>query len=199
MLCQRISIQLSLFCAIGSSLFSAIAANSPALAIVKNVEWQPFVAQVRRVIEAADYLGSPLSAADKKTLEAAFQKSGTDEPGEAIQRVLDRYCLFGVNINPESRVKVAPGPAKPELVEKGWRQFLVKVHNEAGVTAELRTVSPNALSLYEAGWGGTPSDKVYRKRGDAAQPNPAELWLDLQMFGKQPLREQLSGLNLEYR
>jgi hypothetical protein len=169
------------------------------LAIVKDVELQPLVAQVRRVIEATDYLGSPLSAADKKTLEAAFKKSGADEASEAIQRVLDRYCLFGVNINPESRVKVAPGPAKPELVEKGWRQFLVKVHNEAGVTAALTTVSPNALSVFESGSASTSSDKAYRKRGESSQPNPAELWLDLQMATKQPLREQLSGLNLEYR
>jgi hypothetical protein len=96
-------------------------------------------------------------------------------------------------------VKVAPGPAKPELVEKGWRQFLVKVHNEAGVTAELRTVSPSALSLFDSGSASTASDKAYRKRGDSAQPKLAELWLDLQMFDKQPLREQLSGLKLEYR
>src|SRR3989441_1840352 len=199
MLCRRITIHLSLFCAITSSLCSAFAADSPTLPIVKNVELQPLVAQVRRVIEAADYLGSPLSASDRKTLEAAFNKSDADEGSEAIQRVLDRYCLFGVNINPESRVKVAPGPAKPELVEKGWRQFLVKVHNEAGVTAELRTVSPNALSLFDSGSASTSSEKAYRKRGDSSQPNPAELWLDLQMFNKQPQREQLSGLNLEYR
>ena len=199
MLCRRTSIHLSLFCAISSSLCSAFAADSPTLPIVKNVELQPLVAQVRRVMEAVDYLGSPLSAADRKTLEAAFKKSAADEAGEAIQHVLDNYCLFGVNINPESRVKVAPGPARPELVEKGWRQFLLKVHNEAGVTAELRTASPNALSLFDSGSASTSSDKAYRKRGDSSQSNPAELWLDLQMFNKQPLRDQLSGLNLEYR
>jgi hypothetical protein len=195
----RIPIQFSLFCVISRSLCSAFAADSPTLPIVKDVELQPLVAQVRRLIEAADYLGSPLSAADNAKLEAAFKESGADEASEAIQRVLDGYCLFGVNINPESRVKVAPGPAKPELVEKGWRQFLVKVHNEAGVTAELRTVSPSALSLFDSGSASTASDKAYRKRGDSAQPKLAELWLDLQMFNKQPLREQLSGLKLEYR
>src|SRR6266496_3164902 len=199
MLCRRVSIHLSLFCAISRPLCSAFAAESPNLPTIKNVELQPLVAQVRRVIEATDYLGSPLNAADKKTLEASFKKSDGDEASVAIQRVLDRYCLFGVNINPESRVKVAPGNAKPELVEKGWRQFLVKVHNEAGVTADLRTLSPNALSLFDSGSASTSSDKAYRKRGESSHPNPAKLWLDLQMFNKQPLREQLSGLNLEYR
>ncbi len=57
---------------------------------------------------------------------------------EKIQEVLDPLCLAGVSVNPESRVKVQTGPAAKELVEQGWRVFLVKVHNEAGVTAALR-------------------------------------------------------------
>jgi hypothetical protein len=99
-----------------------------------------------------------------------------------IQKILDRHCLTGVNINPESRVKVQEGPAKPELMEQGWRSFLVKVQNEAGVTAVLAVESPNAGKL-----AGTPEGMVGRR------------WLDLQMFNKQPMRERLSGLEVEYR
>jgi len=181
------------------AVFRTGVAESAALPIVKDVELQPLGAQVRRVIEAAEYLGAPISAADKHALETALNNADANFATDAIQRVLDRYCLFAVNINPESRVKVAVGPAKPELVEKGWRQFLVKVRNEAGVTAELRAVSPNALSLYEGGWGSTPSDKAYSKQGTSPPSNARELWLDLQMFNQQPLHEQLSGLGLEYR
>ena len=43
-------------------------ALAAALPIVSEVEWQPFVAQVRRLIEATDYLGAPFSAADKVAL-----------------------------------------------------------------------------------------------------------------------------------
>ena len=43
-----------------------------------------------------------------------------------------------MGINPESRVQVKAGGAPKELMEQGWRMFLVKVHNEAGVTAVLR-------------------------------------------------------------
>ena len=39
-------------------------------------------------------------------------------------------------------MSVVEGPAKKELVQQGWRTFLVKVHNEAGVTAELQLESP---------------------------------------------------------
>ena len=47
-----------------------------------------------------------------------------------LEAVLDRYVLAVVAINPESRVKVTPGPARRELVEAGTRLFLVKVLNE---------------------------------------------------------------------
>ena len=37
--------------------------------------------------------------------------------------------------------------AKPELVEGGWRTFLVKVRNQAGATGSLRVTSPNARQV----------------------------------------------------
>ena len=157
------------------------------LPIVRDVELQPLIAQTKRVVEATDYLGVPLSAADKQALEAAFKQTDADKGSEAIQRVLDKYCLLGVNINPESRVKVAQGPAKAELVEKGWRQFLVKVHNEAGVTAELRADSPSAGAVFRREWEKTPLGEQ------------RDLWLGLESFNSQPLRKELSGLPLEYR
>jgi hypothetical protein len=196
---QRVLIQVALVVAIDTTISATRAAEPPALPIVKNVELQPLIAQVKRVIEATDYLGVPLSTADRQALEAAFKKSDSDEASELIQRSLDKYCLIAVNINPESRVKVAAGSAKPELVEKGWRQFLVKVQNEAGVTGELRAVSPNAQSVHNSQSKKTLSDDQYRKRGSSAPENDRELWLDLQMFNQQPLRPQLSGLPLEYR
>ena len=54
-----------------------------------------------------------------------------------IQSVFDPLCLVSVNINPESRVKAAVGPAPKKLVQQGWRVFLIKVQNDAGVTAEV--------------------------------------------------------------
>lgn len=172
-----------------------------ALSTITGVEKQPLVAQVKRLIETTDYLGSPFRAADKAALEHAFEMPDADQAVAAIQRILDPYCLVQVNINPESRVKVAAGPAKPELLEHGWRQFLVKVHNEAGVTAPLQAISPNAQSSFEGGWYRSTSDR--RLRGSRDRRNSGlsqeDLWLDLQMHNQQPLRETLSGLELEYR
>jgi len=173
------------------------------LPIVKDIEWQPFAAQVKRLVEATDYLGSPLSAKDKAAIEAVMKDSDSQSAGEKLQAILDPYCLFGVEINPEMRVKVAQGPAKPELLEQGWRHFLVKVQNESGTTSELRAVSPNAREIFDGGNNFSPSasDQFYGKRGRqpaAAKLKTDDLWLGLDMFNRAPLKKQLSGLKLEY-
>ncbi len=174
-----------------------------ALPIEKDVEWQPFAAQVNRLIEATDYLGSPFSADEKKEIAAAMKDTDTKRAAETAQTILDRHCLFGVSINPEMRVKVAPGPAAPELVEQGWRMFLVKVVNDSGATAELQAVSPNAISVYSDDGGGprdNPSDQYYRKKGESPPLSDAsQLWLDLQTYNQPPLSKTLTGLPLEYR
>src|SRR5262245_23966227 len=103
---------------------------------VRQVEFQPLAAQARRVLEALEYLGEPFSSADKVALERATASPG-DGSVESLQEILDARVLFAVHIDPSRRVHVAQGLAKPELVEGGWRQFLVKVANEAGVTDPL--------------------------------------------------------------
>ena len=125
--------------------------------LVTEVEPSLLIAQVRRLVAALEV-----------TRRAAGRGPRTAD-AEAIQPVLDRRCLFGVHINPEMRVKVARGPARPELVQGAWRPFLVKVRNEAGTTAALRAATTQ---------GG---------------------WLDLKMFDEPPLEPTLSGLELEYR
>src|SRR4051812_5509290 len=73
---------------------------------VKGVEWQPLAAQVERVIEALDYLGSPVSPETKSTFEALQKGKGDEGTSHEVQRLLDPLCLLLVEINPESRVKV---------------------------------------------------------------------------------------------
>src|SRR5262245_784494 len=163
------------------------------LPIVAGVEAQPLKAQVKRLAEALDYLGEPLTAAEKGALEKAVGNTNGEEAALTIQKVLDPRCLVGVNINPESRVKVARGPAKAELVEQGWRVFLVKVHNEGGVTAPLKATSPNADPLYTRS-SNKPAPPPTIKPSDV--PNR---WLDIMTFDQQPLVAKLSGLGLEYR
>ena len=161
------------------------------------VELQPLAAQVGRVVEALNYLGAPLPEADRRAIDDAL--AGKDERAATarIQEVLDRHSLLDVHINPESRVHVTQGKARPELVEQGWRTFLVKIRNDAGVTAPLRVSSPQAQRVFARG-----------PQGFSMSPKPdqtisardvADRWLDLQTFDKPPLVPALSGLAVEYR
>ena len=74
---QRVLIQAALLGALGGLAPAASAADLPALPIVKNVELQPLIAQVRRVIEATDYLGAPLAAVLRWAVDAG---DGPAEP-----------------------------------------------------------------------------------------------------------------------
>ncbi len=166
------------------NLFVGLAVSSVrgALPVVEDVEWQPLAAQARRLIEAVDFLGAPFGTETKADLEQALQSTDANAASQKIQQLLDGYCLFGVQINPEMRVKVSQGTAKAELMEQGWRLFLVKVQNDSGTTSALKVESPNA-----------------KKLGGSAQAEVLGRWLNLMMFDQPPLKPALSGLKLEYR
>jgi hypothetical protein len=147
-----------------------------------EVELQPMAAQAKRIIEAMEQVGSPLATDDRRELLDAGKSADGPAGVARIERVLDKYCLAQVHINPESRVKVTAGAASPRLVEQGWRTFLVRVDNEAGVTAELRVRSPNAGKL-----ANSPADEI------------VDRWLDLAPDTAPPMAAKLSGLGCEYR
>ena len=178
-------------------LFVPVWAREHGLPRVERVELQPLGAQVSRLVETLDYLGAPLPEADRAALTRAGDDSDASRAVATYQEVLDRHVLVEVHINPESRVKVTQGPAAPVLVEGGWRTFLVKVHNEAGVTTRLSTQSPSAQRVWSRG-----------PRGFSMDPNPKttigdrdvlDRWLDLSLYDKPPMTPRLSGLELEYR
>jgi hypothetical protein len=136
--------------------------------------------------------GSPLNSEQKASLRAAIEIDDEVAAVRAIQKVLDPLCLAGVTINPESRVKVQDGPAPQELMQQGWRTFLVKVHNQAGVTAPLRCSSPNAEPMHDR------SDGSAEPKQTITQGDVVKRWLDVAMYNKEPLNERLSGLPLQY-
>lgn len=165
--------------------------------IITDVERQPFVEATNRLVAALEFSGSPLSEELKFKLQEAIQSADDASVVKELQNLLDPLCLAFVHINPESRVKVSEGPAKKELVEQGWRTFLVKVHNEEGINPQLRISSPNAGPVYMRGKGARQ-----RPQSDQQLVNDAQIaqrFLDLELYRRQPMKEQLSGLKVEYR
>ncbi|HKH91987.1 MAG TPA: hypothetical protein VKA54_09290, partial [Gemmatimonadaceae bacterium] len=165
----------------------------PSLTSGPHTDLQPVVAEVRRLVEAMAYLGEPFSDTDRARLDAAANMSDEARAVAEIQRILDPKCLLAVRINPESRVSVERGAAPARLVERGWRAFLMKVRNEAGVTGALDAESPQARPVYRPGTGSSIAPR------SVLPADIADRWLALETFVGKPMEPKLSGLDLEYR
>ncbi len=156
------------------------------------VALQPLAQQVRRLETALAYLGQPLPVPDRQAIDTAIAGADTAAGVLAIQRILDRYVLANVHINPESRVKVEQGTAKPELLQSGTRLFLVKVFNEAGVTTPLLVQSPNTGRVF------ITSRNTPEPAQELTEEDVRERWADIALYTAAPMRARLSGLPIEY-
>jgi hypothetical protein len=158
-----------------------------------KVALQPLAQQVRQIENALTYLGQPLSKPDVQRINATVGLQDEPTAVAELEKILDQYALVIVTINAESRVKVDPGPAKPELVEKGTRIFLIKVLNAAGVTSQLQVQSENSGPVYVPSTGSPePPAKV-------TPEDVKQRWADISLYDQNPMSQRLSGLPLEYR
>ena len=136
---------------------------------------QSVVLNAHQIGDALDVVGNPLTVTEKGQLNEA-------KTAKEVSAILDPKCIVEVTINPESRVKVRAITVVPKLVEKGWTSCLIKIINEAGVTAPLQVTSSQALPLANA-----PKESL------------ADRWLKLDVFRGRPLAKTLSGISMEYR
>jgi len=179
--------------ALAHPLAKELAAATSAVIAFPALQAQPLLSQVRRLVDAMEYLGEPFSQAERERLDAAAHLSDPARAIEEIQQVLEPRCLLAVRINPESRVSVERGAAPARLVEQGWRAFPIKVRNEAAITGVLNVESPQAQPVYRPSTG---SPRVI----ESVHPSDvADRWLALDGYTQKPMEPQLSGLELEYR
>lgn len=163
-------------------------------AAVTGIDPQPLLAQAKRLQEALTFSGNALQPRDVERLKEIGNGPFSDKTVAGIQAILDPYCLNVVHINPEGRVSVERGGAQASLIQGGWTSFLVKVHNEAGITARLEAASPNAAKPYHS-----PSFESKVKNEHELTPGQvANRFLDIQIYTGRPLQANLSGLKLEY-
>ena len=126
---------------------------------VIKVEGQPLAANVQRVAQALEFLGAPMS----EDIRAAV----ASRDARKLQELLDPQVLCVVDINPESRVKAARGPAKAVLQQAGYTPVLVKVINRAASIAPLRMASRQAGPPY----AGVQKSTMVRERQTHLQEN----------------------------
>lgn len=158
----------------------------------QEVPLQPLAQQVRRLETTLAFLGQPLPPADHQAINQAVAQADERAAVAALQRALDRHVLATVHINPESRVRVQQGDAPPRLVQGGTRLFLVKVINEARVTAPLAVQSPNSGRVY------IPSRNRPEAPTELTVADARERWAEIAVYSDPPMRPRLSGLGIEY-
>ena len=76
---------------------AGIALGADALSAV-SVEGPPLAANVERLAEALDYLGSPLPP----ELHAALTQAGRERDAQKLQQLLDPRVLLVVRLDPEA-------------------------------------------------------------------------------------------------
>lgn len=161
---------------------------------IRSVEGQPIAANASRILDALEYLGTPLPADVSASLRQAIKK----EDDAAIQKVLDPQSLFVISINPELRVKVARGPADPLLQQAGFTPVLVKVLNDATVTRRLQITSPQAGPVYAGASEGILKRQAQTELKINENTERQRRFLDVEVFDKSPMTSRLSGLTVEY-
>lgn len=176
-------------------LFCLFAPTGLASADEPAVEGQPLAANINRVQEALNALGSPLPKETADALAAAAK----DRDAARLQKLLDPHVLFVVSLNPESRVKVQRGSAKAELQHAGYTPVLVKIVNESTVTKRLRIVSPQSGPVY----AGVAELSMKRQQQEELRQNEnaagaTDRFLHVEMYASPPMTDSLSGLEVEY-
>jgi hypothetical protein len=159
-----------------------------------RVEPQPLVAQAIRVAESLTFIGSALPAITSEKLEKIKNQHYDQKTVQTVQEILDPFCLAIIEINPESRVKVLAGSAQPVLMQDGWTTFLLKVYNQANITAILEPESPNSLPVLHRS-----TNAPYTATNNVLTQNQVDdRFLEIQMYRGRPMKPNLSGLGLEY-
>jgi hypothetical protein len=176
-----VSMYRSFFVAPMLMLFTVLIIDArPALPIVEEVEWRTFREHCRQLLRVLDKAASPLPEKTVRQLTTLLQRD-PDDPSAAcaaVQKLLDAHCLIAVNINAESRVKAARGPAEVQLQQNQPALVLVKVHNDGGVTHALRVYGSELVRSGEDGAGR---------------------WLEAVLIADAPFAPELTGGRLEYR
>jgi hypothetical protein len=172
-----------MFRLIGPCLAAVVILPVPApaqttLPLVEGADWRQVRDHCQKLIRGLEALKAPLPSDTVAALNRLLEKEPADSDAALaeVQKLLDAQCLVGVNINPESRVKAARGPAAAELVRDREKVVLVKIHNDGGVTHALAVTGPQVRN----------------------ETDEKGKWLEAVIASEAPFAKKLTGQRLEY-
>lgn len=162
---------------------------------------QPMLAQARRVIATMAALGEPLPG-DAVAVIDRFEAAGDLVSATAAAHALfDARTLLIATVSPEARVTVRQGKAPPQLVQAGWRLFLVRIDNPAMVPGRLDVTSPQGKPLnnrYPVGHHHA-APEGQEDRSAITPGDMAQRWLDIDVNDAPPLGAALDPVPVDYR
>ena len=175
-----------------------VPAWSQALLSTQLPEGQPFFAATRRLLDALVSLSAPLPQASMNALRAILISAPSESAVRQTIDLLDAAALIDVTLNPEMRVSVQRGRAPADLVQGGWRTFLIRVQNNAGATTALHIRSPQGAPVGRR--SSLAVEGVHDFTNGAVDvAEAAQRWIATDTFDSAPMLPTLSGLLLEYR
>ncbi|MEM1070443.1 MAG: CehA/McbA family metallohydrolase [Planctomycetota bacterium] len=162
---------------------------------VVDVAVQPLKSNIRRVLQSLDSLGQPLDQDARRRITWAMATNSDSR----IQQSIDEQVMAVVTISPEERVSVRRGNAAAIVQQAGYRPQLIKVINHSTSTSRLRVTSPQSGPLY----AGTSKLSMQRQQQMQLLDNQNveqsdERFLAIDVYDRQPMSDQLSGLEVEY-
>jgi hypothetical protein len=148
------------------------------LPVVEDVDYKALRAHIRTLVTGLEKQKAAVPADALAELRKLLDKEpdDSDAAAKAMLKLLDAHCLIDVSINPESRVKAARGSAVIELRQDEATFVLVKIQNEAGVTAALKVAGPQIVGPGKTGDG----------------------WLEVSVVTEAPFAAKLGGGRVEY-
>jgi len=172
----------------------------------KNIQVppQPYFAGVKRALETLAKLGAPVSAADEQQI-ASLARQNDNGAVSSAETILERYTLATLSIQSDRSVHIAPGGAPRQLLEQGWRIFLVRVENPATKTDSIQFSSRPQTPGRMAPNLGQMAQRAYLMDTLYKGPIIKKMWLTSELYGATAMSGTdlptipLSGVSIEYQ
>jgi hypothetical protein len=154
---------------------------------LRGVAAQPYFASVLRAVEKLKLLGQPLSTEAYEKLVALAKSSNSNGLMDA-ESLIAPYTLVHLIVDADGRGTATAGLAPRNLVEHGWKAFLLRIENPHALEDDVE-----ALVGWRS-WGARQFNAVLM---DTINPGPIieRQWLEVKLEDKPPL----NGFEIEFR
>ncbi|MGW6278510.1 CehA/McbA family metallohydrolase [Kribbella sp. NPDC055071] len=147
--------------------------------------FQPLLASATRAVEKLRDLGDPLPDDVTTRLPNLADAAELDE-------LLRPYVLIEVEVDEQGMAISTAGAATPQLVQHGWRSFLVRVANPQQLQGGLAVGPGGVLNVIDS---HSHAARIAMPDTLTSVPRIKTAWLETQLAGP----TDLSGLDAEYK